>query len=94
MLALQSQESTEAVTAKEAVLATQNSDGCFKNVNTRDTAFLLYSAWPLSLGGRGSRTECDFNEDCNLNEICTNNKCVDPVQPDYCLSEGHYCLSS
>lgn len=48
LLALQGRSSTEADNAREYLLSVQTPQGCWNNDNVRDTAFILYSAFPDS----------------------------------------------
>ncbi len=56
MLALSGTGSGELESAKNYLLSVQTKDGCWNNNNIRDTAFILYSAWPrngkINIAGR------------------------------------------
>ncbi|HVY01550.1 MAG TPA: hypothetical protein VHA12_02185 [Candidatus Nanoarchaeia archaeon] len=46
MMALQGSSAQELTRAKSYVLEVQENNGCWNSKNVRDTAFILYSAWP------------------------------------------------
>ncbi|MEK6899339.1 MAG: hypothetical protein AABW79_04560 [Nanoarchaeota archaeon] len=63
LLALQGRQSTESDNAKSYLQSIQTPKGCWNNNNIRDTAFVLYSAFPDSsrsgsIGGGGSIEQC------------------------------------
>jgi len=53
LLALAGANSAEAGAAKDYFLTVQTTEGCWNNNNIRDTGFLLFAAWPKSVGGGG-----------------------------------------
>lgn len=54
LLALQGRESQEAENARSYLLSVQTPEGCWNNDNIRDTAFLLYAAFPDATVPSGS----------------------------------------
>jgi len=65
-------DSSEADEAKTYLLANQDSSGCWAGI--RDTAFLLWTAWPNEVAGDGGTTEeadCeDYEHFCELEADC------------------------
>jgi len=53
MLALQNTGAAELTSAQSYLLGIQTPEGCWNSNNIRDTAFVLYSGWPQSVGGGG-----------------------------------------
>ena len=53
MFALSGTGAGEIENAKSYLIRVQTKDGCWNNNNIRDTAFVLYSGWGRSIGGRG-----------------------------------------
>ena len=94
LLALQGQDPSQALAAKDYFLSAdvQDKDGCWKNANVRDTAFLLSVAWPESSGG-GTGSECSNDTDCRATEECINDVCVTSSNEN-CESKQGFCLSS
>ena len=71
LLALQQLSDEQSGKAKDWLLNSQDSAGCWSNL--RDTAFLLYAGWPKTPASIGtSETNCeDFSKFCCSNEDCS-----------------------
>ncbi len=80
--------------AKKWLLESQDSDtGCWNNNNLRDTAYILYSAWPKQSTGNGIEiTDCD-----DAGGYCMGlNECIDESgdELDYpCYGADEICCS-
>ena len=72
LLSLYSQDSTEKENAKTWLLSKniQKTDGCWNNI--RNTAFILYSAWPRDVSGDGgNELDCeDSGNYCRTEKSC------------------------
>ncbi len=64
LLSLQGLDSEQSSSAKDYLLEVQDDDGCWRN-SVRDTAFILYAAWPKSNTGGGG-VSIDYCEDFNF----------------------------
>lgn len=73
LLALQGLNAEQASSAKDYLLEVQGSDGCWRN-DVRDTAFILYAAWPRPVSGAGAG-DMDFCEDYDY-------YCISPLDCD------------
>lgn len=74
MLALQGTGAAELSNAQNYLLSIQTPEGCWNNNNIRDTAFLLYSGWPKSVGspdGAGSTLCTEAGYSCESGFACT-----------------------
>jgi len=85
LLALYGLDAEQIETAKTYLLEVQGDNGCWRN-NIRDTAFILYAAWPKSVSAVGGDTD-----DCEDYDYY----CVSPLD---CSSENKldsfYCPGS
>ena len=96
MLALQGSSAVELENAKNYFASVQGTSGCWNNNNVRDSAFLLYSGWPRSVGGGGGTTaslctsvsgySCGTRSDCRDfgGSILTSFDC--PNAQEYCCN--------
>lgn len=71
-------DSNEKSNSKEWLLSVQQKSGCWNNGNIRDTAFLLYSAWPKNpFSPIGN---CQYDSDCPQVDCkyswCENGACM------------------
>ncbi len=73
LLSLQGLDSEQASSAKEYLLEVQGDNGCWRD-SVRDTAFILYAAWPKENKGGGG-VSIDYCEDFNY-------FCVSPLDCD------------
>ncbi len=91
-LALQGKESSQIDAVKEYLLSNgvQSNDGCWANL--KDTAFLLYSGWPLI---NSEQTLCERDSDCDTanNETCSQGICVGAggTTDTDCIAHGFFC---
>ncbi len=83
LLALQDFDASQADSAKSYLLEVQDEDGCWRTV--RDTAFILYAAWPKQGGGVGPSP--DYCEDFNY-------YCTSPLECDESNKMDLPCESS
>ena len=76
LLALSGTNSNEGEATKNYLLTTQTKEGCWNNNNIRDTSFILYSAWPKSIGGGGNGGKTSYCKEagnyCEPKEECLN----------------------
>ena len=92
LLSLQGRESTQTDAVREYLLTNgvQSADGCWSNM--KDTAFLLYSGWPLI---NSENKECITNSDCDEGENCTGGVCVGRAITDTdCISHSYFCSTT
>ncbi len=78
MLSLQGVDAEQLTSAKEYLLEVQGEDGCWRS-NVRDTAFILYAAWPKPISGGGTGPSTDYCEDSNYFCVAPT-KCVEGDQ--------------
>lgn len=78
LLALQGLDSQQGSLAKSYFLSVQDENGCWRN-NVRDTAFILYAAWPKSTSGSDSKIDyCeDFDFYCVSSTECSDDDIKD-----------------
>jgi hypothetical protein len=82
LLSLYGLDAEQAGNAKSYLLEVQDDNGCWRN-NIRDTAFILYSAWPKSVSAAGGDTDdcetydyfCTSPLDCAQNDVLDNYVC-------------------
>ncbi len=83
LLALE--KSSERTRAETWLLSSQDKEGCWNSGNVLDTAFILYSVWPKSLGGDG-----EIEADCeDMHYYCISSAaCLDAggAEKDYACS--------
>ena len=88
----QSESFPEKNASMTYMLSQQDSQGCWEG-NIRNTAFLLHSLWQQDR----PIPECSVETerlDCDLNEICTNKKCVGGCRNDTSCSEEFICATN
>ncbi len=95
LLALQNVLIDEVSNAKDYLLSIQDSSGCWHSNNVRDTAFILYAAWPknpvISTDGDG-RSKCtDFSHYCVASEECS---AADLLDNFYCSGLSDVCCAT
>lgn len=78
LLALQDLDSEQATSAKTYLLNAQDESGCWRN-NVRDTAFLLYAAWPeaISISPAGTDYCEDYKYSCASPLECSSEDKID-----------------
>jgi len=89
LLSLQGVDAEQLTSAKEYLLEVQGEDGCWKS-NVRDTAFILYAAWPKDIGSVAPST--DYCEDSDY--FCVSpTKCesADTISLPCEVSRGMVC---
>ncbi len=102
ILALQGKSAAESQNAKDYLLQVQTPQGCWNNNNLRDTAFILYSAWPEAVpfsgtssnfSGTNSKPSCTLNSGyCGSSFACLENDGL--VLSQYsCPAFGDVCCS-
>jgi hypothetical protein len=68
------QDFSEKTKAKEWLISTQGTNGCWEN-NIRNTAFILFSVWPKSVssgGGGSTKADCEASDySCRSATSCT-----------------------
>lgn len=82
LLALYGLDAEQAEAAKDYLLDNQDSNGCWDN-DVRDTAFILYAAWPESVSGDGGEMDdcedyghyCSSRLDCYQDDVLENYVC-------------------
>jgi len=74
LLSLQGLDAEQVSAAKAYLLEVQDEDGCWRN-NVRDTAFILYAAWPKQVTPGGGGGDVDYCEDFDF-------YCVAPTECD------------
>lgn len=91
IMALSSSSASEAGASKDYLLSIQGKDGCWSNMNLRDSAFILYAGWPKSVaGGKQSCLEAKYS--CEVTSDCE--AATGKVLPDYdCAQFGRFCCS-
>jgi len=92
LLALYEVDAEHKDTAKAWLLEVQGEDGCWNNV--RDTAFVLYSAWPkaVSAGEAGEVDYCtEYNYFCVAPEECSQEDTLDDY---YCSGLSAVCCKT
>lgn len=90
LLALQGIDAEQSSSAKSYLLEVQGDDGCWKN-NIRDTAFILYAAWPRSVSSAASVEYCeDNNYYCVSTQDCVFEDKVDMT----CYTAGKICCKT
>ncbi len=93
LLALQNVNIEEVTNTKDYLLEIQDNSGCWNSNNIRDTAFVLYSAWPKSpvISGDG-RSDCEsFNHYCVSSGECLTEDTLDDF---YCLHLSDVCCKT
>jgi len=102
LLALQRRNIDEKNYAKEYLFAEQDDSGCWNNDNIKDTAFILYSAWPKLPYEEGEEEpSCSDHPDCSeegsfcdgdtpYNCTLGSDGCLDRIDTGDC-GEGFYC---
>jgi hypothetical protein len=82
LISLYGLDAEQAETAKEWLIDVQGTSGCWHNNNIRDTAFILYAAWPrhvsVSNGGGGDIDYCtDYDYFCVSPLECSQDDILD-----------------
>lgn len=98
LLALQGRESSEAENAESYLLDIQSASGCWNNNNIRDTAFILYSAFPKTRAldtssGGGSVELCESSGQFSCAPLL---ECIDnggEILNNYFCSGSYKCCS-
>lgn len=95
LLSLQNVLIDEVGNAKDYLLTIQDTSGCWHSNSVRDTAFILYAAWPknpvTSGDGGVSRSDCkEFNHFCVASEECSADNLLDNF---YCSGLSDICCS-
>lgn len=92
LLSLQELTDDYADKAKEKLLTSQDSTGCWQN-SVRDTAFILYAAWPKPYTPvDGGEDNCeDFNYTCTSRTQCSD--ATGDVLDNFFCSGGRICCS-
>jgi hypothetical protein len=90
LVALYGLDAEQVEIAKEWLLAVQGNSGCWHNNNIRDTAFVLYAAWPrqVSVSNGDGGSDIDYCEEYDY-------FCVSPLecsQDD--IFDSYYCSGS
>ncbi|MDP3027736.1 MAG: hypothetical protein Q8N63_08590, partial [Nanoarchaeota archaeon] len=95
LLALQNVLIDEVSNSKDYLLTIQDASGCWHSNSVRDTAFILYAAWPktpaISGDIDGGRSLCaDFNHYCVASEECS---AEDTLTNFYCSGLSDICCA-
>lgn len=94
LLALQNVLIDEISNAKDYLLTIQDASGCWNSNNIKDTAFILYAAWPknpVTTGNGGGRSECkSFGHYCLASEQCSD---IDVLDNFYCSGLSDICCA-
>jgi hypothetical protein len=90
LLALNSLNDENSGRAKDWLLSTQGTDGCWNNL--KDTAFALYSGWPKEPSISNHDTYCDDNEKCISRTDCSEIS-GDVLDRFDCIDTGKICCS-
>lgn len=92
LLALYGLDAEQANNAKDYLLEHQDPSGCWNNDNKRDTAFILYAAYPRSVSAiGGDMDDCeDYNYYCASPLDCAQNEVLD----NYVCYGGKVCCET
>lgn len=94
LLALQNVLIDEVSNAKDYLLTIQDTSGCWHSNNVRDTAFILYAAWPknpvISSDGDGRSGCTEFSHYCVASEECS---ATDLLDNFYCSGLSDICCA-
>lgn len=90
LLALQGLDAEQASSAKSYLLEVQGEDGCWRN-NIRDTAFILYAAWPRTVSAPVSVDYCeDYEYHCTPLDDCA----IEDTLDMQCYTAGRICCKT
>jgi hypothetical protein len=99
MLALSGNGANELENAKNYLISIQDKNsGCWNNKNVRDTAFILYSAWPKAVSGATDSGGSNIVSCTSAGKSCAKAfECTSAggsILYDYqCLGAGEFCCS-